>query len=210
MYRTELTSAILFGLLTTIARADTIPEPDLILYGHVCLAGGPANDASDVTVTAKTTIAKTAIDIGRYEMGDQPGASDCNGSADCFVLRTRVETVPPGAQPSESAAVLDKNVPATVEIYVKEGAGAEQLAASVAVTDRGVIRRMDVSTLPISADVNQDTNTDLADHALVRNALTGPAAPNPVPCDPRDINHDGHVDLKDFSELQRTFEPAGG
>lgn len=210
MHTRILKSALILGLLAPLAQADTIPEPDMILYGHVCLAGGPAGDSSDVVVTSRTTVGKSPVDVGRYEMGDQPSASDCSGSDDCFVLRTRVETVPPGAQPSESAAVLDKNAPAIVEIYLKEGTGEEQLAATVTVSDRGLIRRMDVSNLPISADVNQDTKTDLTDHALVKSAITGPAAPNPVPCDPRDVNHDGHVDLKDFSELQRRFEPAGG
>lgn len=210
MCKCNLKIALFFGLLAPVALSDTIPEPDMILYGHVCLAGGPASDSSDVVVTSRTTIGKSPVDVGRYEMGDQPSASDCSGTGDCFVLRTRVETVPAGAQPSESAAVLDRNAPATVEIYLKEGNGEEQLAATIAVSDRGIIRRMDVSALPISADVNQDTNTDLVDHGLIKSAITGPAAPNPVACDPRDVNHDGHVDLRDFGELQRRFEPAGG
>jgi len=37
---------------------------------------------------------------------------------------------------------------------------------------------------------------------LLEAALGGPAAPTAQPCDPKDINRDGYIDLKDFARLQ--------
>lgn len=183
----------------------TIPEPDLILYGQVCLPTGAATDSADVTVIARTTIDGQPRDVGRYKMGDEPSASDCHGQADCYVLRIRVETVPVGESPSGTAVVLSPSAPSTVSLYVKPGAAAEVLVATLPVADRGVIRRMDLRTDPISADVNGDGLRNLADYAMLRAAITGPAVNITAVCDRADINRDGHVDLADVSYFQNAF-----
>ena len=128
MWQTFAVNAWIWMVAGVAAGTDTIPEPDLILYGHVCLAGGPATDADDVSVIARATIAKAPHDVGTYRMGAQPSASDCRGDSDCYVLRVRVETVPDGASPSETAAVLTPNAPAKVELFIKEGNTPEALA----------------------------------------------------------------------------------
>jgi len=193
------------GWTTAAALGATIPEPDVILYGQVCLSGGPATDADDVSVIARTVVNKVVRDVGSYRMGQQPTASDCNGETDCFVLRVRLETVPQGETPSGTAVVLNPSAPATVELFVKQGSSPEALVGQLAASDRGLIRRFNLSAAPISADINNDTHRDLADYGLLRNALTGPAVETTQPCDPTDINRDGHVDLLDFARLQAEF-----
>jgi hypothetical protein len=196
--------------LTSGAAGATIPEPDVIIYGQVCLAGGPATDADDVSVIARAMIDNEVRDVGSYRMGQQPSASDCNGDADCFVLRVRLETVPPGEDPSGTAVVLNSSAPATVELFVKEGSSAEMPAGQLAASDRGLIRRFNLSAAPLSTDINDDTHRDMADYSLLRGAFTGPATQTTQPCDPTDINRDGHVDLLDYAFLQAEFTGEGG
>lgn len=205
------TTALGLMLLTgAAAAADTIPEPDLILFGQVCLAAGPAADSDNVTVTARALVDGQLRDVGFYRMGDEPAASDCHGQADCYVLRIRVETVPPGASASGTAVVLNHAAPNSVDMYVKQGAGQEVLAATVPVNNRGVIRRMNLRGAPVSADVDNSGQVNLADHTLLRAAWTGPAADTTQPCDRADINRDGHADLRDYAALQNAFLGTGG
>jgi len=181
---------------------DTIPEPDAILHGHVCLAGGPATDADDVSVIARTTIDEQPRDVGSYTMGDQPSASDCAGQDDCYVLRMRVETVPQGAEPSGSAVVLSASSPAIVELFIRNKTAPETPAGTILVDERGMIRQLSIHGAPETSDVNGDGMKDLSDHALLEDALNGPATPTTQACDPVDINRDGYVDLKDYARLQ--------
>ena len=197
-------------LAASLARGATIPEPDVIMHGHVCLAAGPATDADDVSVIARTTVNSVVRDVGRYRMGQQPSASDCNGQADCFVLRVRLETVPQGQSPSGTAVVLNPATPSSVQLFIKEGALPETPVAQVLATDRGLIQRLNLSAAPITTDLNNDTHRNAADYSLLRDALTGPAAETTQPCDPTDINRDGHVDLLDFSLLQVEFTGNDG
>lgn len=198
-------------ILTTAATASgTIPEPDLILYGQVCLPTGPATDQDNLTVTARALVEGQIRDVGFYRMGDEPAASDCHGQADCYVLRVRVETVPPGAVASGTAVVLNPAAPHSVDIFIKQGAAAEILTTSVPVDDRGVIRRLDLRADPVSADIDNNGQTNLADHTLLRAAWTGPDADTAQPCDRADINRDGHIDLRDYARLQNAFLGTGG
>lgn len=201
--------AWIWAVAGVTAGTETIPEPDLILYGHVCLTGGPATDADDVSVIARATIAAESRDVGTYRMGAQPSASDCRGDADCYVLRVRVETVPDGASPSGTAAVLTPGTPAMVALFIKEGSAPEAFAGEVFVSDRGVIQQSDLNATPITADINNDQQTDSADFVLFHAALAGPETQNAQPCDPNDINRDGHIDLKDFALLQADFDAGG-
>ncbi len=198
------------GLTAGAASGATIPEPDVILYGQVCLAGGPATDSDDVSVIARTVVNNNVRDVGNYRMGQQPSASNCKGETDCFVLRVRMETVPQGENPSGTAVVLNPLTPATVELFVKEGSSPEVSVGQLAASDRGLIRRFNLSAAPISADINNDTHRDIADYGLLRDALTGPATETTQPCDPTDINRDGHVDLLDYALLQAEFTGDGG
>jgi len=194
---------VVIGLMAGVARAgDTIPEPDAILHGQVCLTGGPAADTDDVSVIARTMVSGQMVDVGTYKMGDQPSASDCLGSADCYVLRMRVETVPQGADPSGSAVVLSPSTPATVELFVREGTAPEAPAGTILVDDRGMIRQRSLFGTAETSDINGDGQKNLEDHALLEQALGGPATPTTQPCDPKDINRDGYIDLKDFARLQ--------
>jgi len=195
-------------LASVPTRANTIPEPDLILYGQVCLVSGPASDQDDVTITARTLVSGQSVVIGQYHMGDAPSASNCQGQTDCYVLRIRLETVPAGAVPSGTAAVLNPQTPGNVDVYMKQGAGAEVLVSTLSITDRGVIRRLDLRSGPVSTDVNNNGQTNLADHALLAAAWTGPATLSPLSCSRTDINRDGHVDLRDFALLQLGFLTA--
>ncbi len=210
MHRPFLCSAWICVSAAVVTAADTIPEPDLILYGQVCLDGGPATDADDVAVIARTTIAKTPIEVGTYRMGQQPSASDCRGDTDCFVLRVRIETVPEGVDPSGTAVVLNLSAPATIDLFVNEGESAEAPAGQLVVSDRGVIRRLNLSTIPATADINGDMRKDIIDYGLLRGAFTGPVVETTQVCDPTDINRDGHVDLRDYAQLQAEFEGTGG
>jgi hypothetical protein len=186
-----------------VARAgDTIPEPDAILHGQVCLPGGPAADTDDVSVVARTMVSGQMVDVGTYKMGDQPSASDCLGSADCYVLRMRVETVPQGTDPSGSSVVLSPTTPATVELFVREGSAPETPAGTIQVDERGMIRQRSLYGAAETSDINGDGHENLADHALLEQALGGPATPTTQPCDPKDINRDGYIDLRDYARLQ--------
>ena len=209
----------MFGRITTPAGilllagfasgANTIPEPDLILYGQVCLSSGPATDQDDVTVTARTVVSGQTIDVGKYHMGDEASASDCQGASDCYVLRIRLETVPTGSTPSATAVVLNPTAPNTVTIYMKQGAGAEVLVSTLSVGDRGVIRRLDLRGSPLSTDIDNNGQTNLVDHSLLVAAWTGPSATSAVSCNRADINRDGHVDLRDYALLQAAFLGSG-
>lgn len=206
MMRVTIQLTWVLAMASIVGATETIPEPDLILHGHVCLSGGPAGDTDDVTVMARATVGNETPVVGSYHMGDQASASDCRGNSDCYVLRVRVETVPNGVSPSGTAAVLTPQAPTTVSLYLKEEAGAEVPVGEVLLTDRGIIRRLDVSPEPVSADINADTQTNSADFALLHAALAGPDAPTNLACDPNDINRDGNVDMRDFAVLQADFE----
>ena len=210
MIRLITTALALASVSAGAAENGTIPEPDVILYGQVCLSTGPATDQSDVSVIARTFVNGQMREIGRYKMGETPSASDCQGDADCYVLRMRVETVPAGAAPSETAVVLNPATPNTVDVFVKQGAEAEELAVQITIDDRGVIRRNDLRADPLSADIDGNGQKNLDDYALLNGSLTGPATMTTQICDRTDIDRDGHVDLRDYAILQGEFGGSGG
>jgi len=200
-----ITTVVACLIVAGITSASTLPEPDLILYGQVCLADGPASDQDNVSVIARTMVDGQPKVVGQYSMGAEASASDCKGGADCYVLRVRVETVPSGATPSGTAVVLTPQTPNAVDVYVKQGSAQEVLAASAVVDDRGVIRRIDLPGTALSADIDGNGQTSLPDLVLLRAALTGPATESAQPCDRTDINRDGYVDLRDVAVIQAEF-----
>jgi hypothetical protein len=57
----------------------------------------------------------------------------------------------------------------------------------------------------LTADLDGDSDADLADYAALRACLNGPVAPVALPCSGADLNVDAHVDLRDFSLLANNF-----
>jgi hypothetical protein len=209
MKSTRFIVAVMSAVTCSAAARAGIPEPDIILHGHVCIGGNPASDQDDVTVIAKATVASVVREVGRYKMGDLATASNCHGQDDCYVLRTRLESVPAGESPSGTAAVLDRANPFTVQVFLIQGEGAEQLVASFPAAQAGVIRRLDLRDTPATADLNGDGHTDLADYQAMRPSLLGPGIVPVTSCNPADLNGDGYVDMRDFAILQATFDGAG-
>jgi len=182
-----------------------IPEPDYILHGQMCIAGTPASANDDVTIIAKAIVTSQLREVGRYKMGDNESASDCNGDTDCYVLRVRLETVPSGETPSGTAVVLDRANPALVLVYLIQGDAPQQLITTFRVADSGTIQRLDLRDVPATADLNGDGRKDLSDYQMFRTALQGPDLAPPGACNSADLNGDGHVDMRDFSLMQASF-----
>lgn len=197
--------AIMMGAACPAAVSVGIPEPDVILYGHVCVSGSPASAEDDVTLIAKATVGGQIREVGRYKMGDNPAATDCNGSDDCYVLKIRLETVPNGEAPSRHAVVLDRANPTTVQIFLRQGQGPEQPATDVQIATAGTIQRLDLYDAVATADFNNDGRKDLADYLIFRASFLGPAVASASRCDPVDLNGDGYVDLRDLRILQAAF-----
>lgn len=201
----SLVVALLTTLAISVAAAAGIPEPDVILHGHICIGGDPASAQDDVTVIAKATVDSQIREVGRYKMGDNPAASDCHGEDDCFVLRIRLESVPAGETASGNALVLDQANPSTVQVYLVQGQGPEQQVMELQIAQAGVIRRLDLRDAPPTADFNGDGRKDLADFSILRASFQGPSVLSVASCNPADLNGDGHVDLRDFAILQAAF-----
>ena len=127
MKHKSLAVAFLTVAVCSVAAVAGIPEPDVILHGHICIASDPASAQDDVTVIAKAAVDSKVREVGRYKMGDNPAASDCHGEDDCFVLKIRLESVPAGETTSGNAVVLDRANPSTVQIFLVQEQGPEQL-----------------------------------------------------------------------------------
>ena len=193
----------------SVAAPAGIPEPDVILYGQVCIGGNPASAEDDVTIIARAMIESQVREVGRYRMGDIPAATDCHGEADCYVLRIRLESVPAGETASGTAVILDRAHPAPVQVYLRQGADPEEQVTEVEIADAGVIRRLDLRYPAGTADLNGDGHGDLTDYQMFHAAFQGPSVPCPTVCNPADLNGDGYVDLRDFAVLQATFTASG-
>jgi hypothetical protein len=200
---------LLITCLCTAAMSATaaagIPEPDVILYGQVCIDGQSASSEDDVVIVAKAFVDAQLVQVGRYKMGDHPAATDCNGDADCYVLHVRIESVPSGESATGRAAILNRANPTTVYLFLVQDGGAELFLTGFDVTDSGMIRRLDLSNVPGSPDLNGDGHTDLVDYQMLHAMLLGPVVLTPIVCNPADLNRDGHIDLGDFAILQNEF-----
>ncbi len=192
------------AILCTMAQAG-IPEPDNIIYGQMCIAGVPAAATDDVTIVAKTTVATQVVEVGRYKMGDSDAATDCNGDADCYILRIRLESVPAGETASSEAVILNRANPATVQLFLIQGEGAEQQIAELEITDSAVIRRLDLRDVPATVDLNGDGQENLSDYQVFAISIRGPIDPAPGTCNTADLNGDGFVDLLDFGLFQAMY-----
>jgi len=203
-----LICATLTGTLCCTAAAG-IPEPDYILHGQVCIGGAPASAGDDVTVIAKAIVQSQLREVGRYKMGDSDAATDCNGDADCYILRIRLESVPVGESPSGTAAILNRATPSSAYVFLMQGTGPEQFVAEIRIADSAVIRRLDLRDAAATADLNGDGRKDLLDHKVLVASLQGPGVSAPGTCNAADLNGDGHVDLRDFALFQAAFTGSG-
>lgn len=209
MNKRHLTAALLAAAAPCAAASAGIPEPDYITYGQVCIGPSAASATDDVTIIAKATVASELREVGRYKMGDSDAATDCNGDADCYILRIRLESVPTGESPSGQAVILNRGEPATVQLFLLLDEAPEQLITEFDVADSGVIRRFDLRDAVASADLNGDGHDDLSDYQVFVNAARGPKDPALGACNPADLNGDGYVDLHDFGLFQALYTGPG-
>ena len=209
MSKRLLFGVILAGMFWSAVASAGIPEPDNILYGQVCIGGSPASADDDVTIIAKATVADQVCEVGRYKMGNNDSATDCNGDADCYVLRVRLESVPSGESASGRAVVLDRAAPATVQVYLRQGEEPAQLVKELQIPDLGVIQRLDLYDAAATADLNGDGHGDLQDYQIFGASFQGPNVAVSGVCNPADLNGDGYVDLRDFAVLQASFTGSG-
>lgn len=196
---------VLFGAVVMVNAAPSvagIPEPDAVLFGHVCLGNGSATDQSNLTVIAKADVGGTVTEVGRYQMGDLASANDCDGDTDCYVLRVRLESVPTDTTAGGNAVVIAKGTVPQIQVFVIDGENPEVMVAEVGVT-RGMIQNLNLRTSPPTADLNGDGQNNLLDHQVFVASLQGPAVTASPPCNPADQNGDGYVDLRDAAILQR-------
>lgn len=202
----------IFTALVALAAGDPlpqgIPEPDAIVFGQVCLDGGSATDQDDVTIIARADVGGQLREVGRYKMGESPGASDCEGDADCYVLRIRLESVPPGTTASGNAVVISPGDPPPVQLYIVQGQKPEIPAAEVEISGRAMIRALHLRSAAPTADLNGDGQRNLVDHQVFLASLQGPAVKTVPACNPADLNSDGHVDMRDVALMQIGLTPS--
>jgi len=160
-----------------------IPEPDVILYGSVCVNGARQRSVqTDVVVEATVDVEGRPQVVGRYRMGDSPPAGDR------YVLRIRRESGIDGSPQSADAARANQQV----RVTIKNGP-----AASFTLDEPGAVRRLDLFVGDVGLD--GDGDADLKDFAFLQRCFTGSAPGAPVPaCAAVDKDHDGDVDLIDY------------
>lgn len=197
-------------VLTAAASVVTIagiPEPDTIIFGLACISGASATDQDDVTIIARANVNGEIREVGRYKMGDHPGASNCDGDNDCYVLRIRMESVLVGTTPSDQAVILIPNNTSNVQLFVKQGLQAEVPAGDIVITGRAMTVKLNIRNGTVSVDINSDGQKNLADYQLFKISFLGPNVPSSTACNPSDINGDGFVDLRDAALIQLELTP---
>jgi len=146
--------------------AGGIPEPDVVLYGNVCVNGQRVLSTSDVTILACVNCpgAFVAPGIGSYKMGSSLPAGNQ------YALRLRIESLADGSTQSANAAVVGQ----TARIFLRQGAGTPTFIRAYPINNRGVFERSDitigtacvlpntVSSTPVnnSIDARQPSNPD--------------------------------------------------
>jgi hypothetical protein len=168
-----------------------IPEPDVVFHGTITLAGRQVlrSDNPDVTLLARVN--GVPDPVGSYHFGD------IQAYGDEYVLRIRLESLADGAPQSRNAAVIGQSV----RVFLKQGTAPETEATSFVVTDRGLIRRLNLSDVRIP-DLDGDGDSDLADYAVFQRCFTGTdAGPLSSSCQAADLNGDGKVNLTDYDRF---------
>lgn len=172
-----------------------IPEPDVVLYGSVCVNGVPRFGAdSDVVVTAFVDVSKGEKEpvtqlIGRYGMGDS--------ERDIYVLRIRRESGVDGSEQSANAARAGQ----TVTVKVQLGSDTAIVATEFPLDDAGTVRRL-LLAVGDPRGIDSDSDADLRDVALLQRCFTGSGTGGLGPeCAAADREPDGDVDLDDSKAL---------
>ncbi len=119
------------------AAAGGIPEPDVVLYGDVCVNGQRVLATSDVTILACVNCPSgfVAPGIGSYKMGSSIPAGNQ------YVLRLRLESLADGSTQSANAALVGQ----TARIFLRQGAGTPAFVRNYNITNRGVFERSDIT-----------------------------------------------------------------
>jgi len=123
--------ALLLGGSATLRAV--LPAPDNVLYGIIVQGTNQVlADATEFAVEARLT---SGLPVTRYRMGEQTGAGNH------YLLTLPVEEIAPRTHP----AVLLLNESVTVVLLSNDVQLAQQ---TVAVTERGAVRRLDFGILP--------------------------------------------------------------
>lgn len=205
---TPFAPAAVLTLFFAAAAHAGLPLPDVIAYGRVCL-NGTSVKATDPNVWIIARVGgPTGGIVGSYLMGTRVAAGDR------YVLRIRLESLADGSAPSADAA----RIGSTVQIYVRSGAGPEQLGGSLTVAAMGtvVLAPLTVGTsCPSLGDVDNDGDVDAADSTLLILAVNGPDKTTPPPgvsaavFDRADLDNDNDVDMRDVALFQELFSTGG-
>lgn len=207
MKRQFILGTFLLTTVTAVVSIAGIPEPDTIIYGQACISGSSATDQDDVTIIARANVNGEIREVGRYKMGDHPGASNCDGDNDCYVLRIRMESVLAGTSPSDQSVILIPNNTSSVQLFVRQGSQTEELSGEIEITGRAMTVKLNIRNGTVSVDLNSDGQKNLLDYKLFKTFFLGPDVPSAAVCNPADINGDGFVDMRDAALIQLQLTP---
>ncbi len=207
MKKTLVLSVSFMAIAMTLIASAGIPEPDTIIYGQACISGSSATDQDDVTIIARADVNGEIREVGRYKMGDHPGASNCDGDNDCYVLRIRMESVLAGTSPSDQSVILIPNNTSSVQLFVQQGTQTEELSGEIEITGRAMTVKLNIRNGTVTVDLNSDGQKNLLDYKLFKTLFLGPDVPSAAACNPADINGDGFVDMRDAALMQLQLTP---
>jgi len=172
-----------------------IPVPDVLLYGSVFFDNTVLTKDSDVTIVAR--VDGVAQPVGAYHMGNVYAAGDM------YALRIRMESGADGSAQSANAARVGQ----TVKIYAKKGSDPEQLLTTFALSQGGLVQRLNLppGRPTVKPDFDQDWDVDEDDFAAFEACASGPGVPRSSGCEGKDFDLDNDVDQADFSLFQRCY-----
>jgi len=177
-----------------------IPEPDVILYGSLCVNGVRQRAAqTDVVVEAVVEVGGNPQVVGRYRMGDNQRAGDS------YLLRIQRESGVDGSEQSSDAARAGGQIHVTLQ---KGNAPPTEAASPFTIDEPGTVRRLDLFVGDVGLD--GDGDGDLKDFALLQRCFTGSGGGLGTGCSSADLEHDGDVDLDDYKIFRtRIAGPCG-
>jgi beta-lactam-binding protein with PASTA domain len=176
---------------TTQQASSTVPVGDVI-------SQTPAAGAS---VSPKTSVAlvlssgPAGVEVPNVVGQTQPTAADT-----LAMIGLSVGTVTQQASPASCSVGCTVRTP----VPIGEVSSQSPIAGSLAPYQSAV--NLVVSTGPLRGDLNLDGEIDKLDLALITNALNTPAS---GPSDPRDLNHDGVINVLDARILATLCTHAG-
>ena len=172
----------------------SIPLTDAVVYGSITINGVPITATDDVTVTARRTAGGASL--GSYHMGDGGPQAGNN-----YILRIRLESLADGSSQSADAALVGQ----AVQVYVKQGAGAEQLMATYTVPRAGNVQRVDLPP-SLQGDIDGNGVVNNADLGFFVRVLLG-VDTDPLHVQRSDLNGSGGADGQDIQVFVNIFIP---